>query len=34
VVKRLVEGVAAVKEWTMRLHCDNIAAINIANNPV
>ena len=33
-LKSLLKELRVLKNETMLLHCDNIAAINIANNPV
>jgi len=33
-LKGLLEDLQVLRNETMMLHCDNIAAINIANNPV
>jgi hypothetical protein len=33
-LKRLLGELKVLRNGTMRLHCDNVAAINIANNPV
>jgi hypothetical protein len=33
-LKRLLGELKVLRNETMRLHCDNVAAINIANNPV
>jgi hypothetical protein len=33
-LKRLLGELKVLRNGTMRLHCDNVAAINITNNPV
>ena len=33
-LKSLLKELQVLKNETMLLHCDNVAAINIANNPV
>ena len=33
-LKSLLKELRVLKDETMLLHCDNVAAINIANNPV
>ena len=33
-LKRLLGELKVLRNGTMMLHCDNVAAINIANNPV
>jgi hypothetical protein len=33
-LKSILKDVCLLRNETMMLHCDNVAAINIANNPV
>jgi hypothetical protein len=33
-LNRLLEDLKVLRNGTMRLHCDNVVAINIANNPI